>query len=209
MRWFTSDLHFGHANVIDYAGRPFPDVGLMNAALVTLWNTLVAPDDEVWVLGDLAMGRIDESLPLAGQLVGHKHLVLGNHDRPFRDRKGKEDWWSERYLRDGGFARLHRGVVDFELVGGVEVRLCHFPYEGDSGDRDRYAEERPVDDGRWLLHGHVHEKWRQRGRMINVGVDAWAGQPVSEQRIVQLIEAGESDLDRLAWSWPSRDSDDG
>ncbi len=195
--------------MIAYADRPFPDVGLMNAALVTLWNTVVAPDDEVWVLGDLAMGRIDESLPHAGQLVGRKHLVLGNHDRPFRDRTGNEDWWSERYLRDGGFGQLHPGVVDLKLVGGVEVRLCHFPYEGDSGDRDRYVEERPVDDGRWLLHGHVHEKWRQRGRMINVGVDAWAGQPVSEERIAHLISAGESDLDRLDWTWPSQDQDGG
>ena len=37
----------------------------------------------------------------------------------------------------------------------------------------RYIEHRPDDDGGWLLHGHVHEKWRQNGRQINVGVDAW------------------------------------
>lgn len=204
MRWFTSDLHIGHANVITYAGRPFPDVGLMNAALVTLWNTVVAPDDEVWVLGDLAMGRIDESLPHAARLVGRKHLVLGNHDRPFSDLKRRDDW-TERYLTDGGFSELHHGEVDLELANGTKVRMCHFPYQGDSGDRDRYVDQRPADDGRWLLHGHVHEKWRQRGRMINVGIDAWAGQPVSEDQLTELIEAGETDLDRLDWRWPSLD----
>ncbi|MEZ5311315.1 MAG: metallophosphoesterase family protein [Microthrixaceae bacterium] len=201
MRWFTSDPHFGHANVIAYAGRPFHDVGLMNAALVTLWNTLVAPDDEVWVLGDLAMGRIEESLPHAGRLVGDKHLVLGNHDRPFSDLTRRDDW-SERYLADGGFSELHHGQVDLELTDGTKVTLCHFPYRGDSRDRDRYVERRPIDDGRWLLHGHVHEKWRQRGRMINVGVDAWAGRPISEDQVIELIESGANDLDRLDWTWP-------
>ena len=99
---------------------------------------------------------------------------------------------------------LHHGEVELELAGGIEVRLCHFPYEGDSGERDRYVEERPVDDGRWLLHGHVHETWRQRGRMINVGVDAWAGRPVSEQRLVELIQSGATDRDPLEWTWPER-----
>jgi len=208
MRWFTSDLHFGHANVIDYAGRPFPSVGLMNAALVSLWNSIVAPDDEVWVLGDLAMGRIEQSLPHAAQLVGQKHLVLGNHDRPFSDVKRRVHW-SECYLTTGDFRELHHGEVDLELANGIRVRLCHFPYEGDSSDRDRYVEQRPADDGRWLLHGHVHEKWRQRGRMINVGVDAWAGQPVAESRVVELMDMGESHLDRLDWMWPVRDFTNG
>lgn len=201
VRWFTSDLHLGHVNVIAYTGRPFPDVGVMDAALVALWNTVVAPDDEVWVLGDLAMGRIDESLPIASHLLGRKHLVLGNHDRPFSGGK-RQDEWTERYLDQGGFVDLHHGDVDLDLEDGTSVRLCHFPYEGDSGDRDRFTAERPADDGRWLLHGHVHEKWRQRGRMINVGVDAWAGQPVPETTIIELVTSREDELERLHWRWP-------
>lgn len=173
----------------------------MDAALVAAWNSVVAADDEVWVLGDLAMGRIDETLPTAGQLVGRKHLVVGNHDRPFKEGR-RRDEWIDRYLDDGGFVELHYGSVDLELADGTPVHLCHFPYVGDSGDRDRYTAERPADDGRWLLHGHVHERWRQRGRMINVGVDAWAGVPVPEDRLVDLIGNGESDLDPLSWTWP-------
>lgn len=201
MRWFTSDLHFGHDNVIIYSGRPFSGVGLMNAALVTLWNSTVSPDDEVWVLGDVAMGRIDESLPLAGQLAGRKHLVLGNHDRPFSDLRRRAKW-TERYLIEGGFDEIHHGEVHLNLADETSVRVCHFPYEGDSGDHDRYLDHRPADDGRWLLHGHVHEKWRQRGRMINVGVDAWAGRPVAEEQLLHLVNAGEANLDRLDWRWP-------
>ena len=60
--WFTSDLHFGHANIIEYSGRPFRDVDHMNRALIERWNALVQPADTVWVLGDVAMGRITDTL---------------------------------------------------------------------------------------------------------------------------------------------------
>ena len=199
MRWFSSDLHFGHANVIAYCKRPFRSVGEMNTAILAAWNALVEPSDDVWVLGDVAMGRIDESMPLAGRLAGRKQLVLGNHDRPFDGGRRAEEW-TDKYLTDGGFVELHHGIVDVRLTNGTSVSLCHFPYEGDSTDTDRLVSHRPVDEGRWLLHGHVHEKWRQRGRMINVGIDAWAGQPVPEEAIVELIEAGPNDLDRLEWT---------
>ena len=48
--WFTADLHFGHANIIDYSGRPFADATAMNQALIERWNASIHPDDTVWVL---------------------------------------------------------------------------------------------------------------------------------------------------------------
>ncbi|MGH9119072.1 MAG: hypothetical protein ACRD0A_14675 [Acidimicrobiales bacterium] len=64
-RWFTADLHLGHANIIDYSRRPFDSVDEMNRALIDNWNEVV-DDDEVWMLGDFALGKIAESLPLVG-----------------------------------------------------------------------------------------------------------------------------------------------
>lgn len=55
--WFTADLHLGHRNIIDYCGRPFGDAVAMNRALVDGWNNVVAEDDDVWVLGDFALGN--------------------------------------------------------------------------------------------------------------------------------------------------------
>lgn len=75
-------------------------------------------------------------------------------------------------------------------VGGVAALCCHFPYRGDSHDNDRYTMQRPTDHGAWLLHGHAHERWQQRGRMINVGVDAWGYRPVSAARLGEIINAG-------------------
>lgn len=33
MRWWTSDHHFGHANIIKYCNRPFADTDEMNKAV--------------------------------------------------------------------------------------------------------------------------------------------------------------------------------
>ncbi|WP_258934193.1 hypothetical protein [Nesterenkonia pannonica] len=49
--FFTSDHHFGHANIIRYCDRPFADVAEMDEAMIDRWNETVSPDDEVWVLG--------------------------------------------------------------------------------------------------------------------------------------------------------------
>jgi calcineurin-like phosphoesterase family protein len=202
--WFTADLHFGHVNIIRYTGRPYGDVPSMNAALIEHWNANVQPDDHVWVLGDLALGTIAESLPLVGRLNGHKRLLAGNHDRCWWGNGRKAVEWEQRY-RDAGFNEIRQGVIPID-VGPHHVLACHFPYEGDSHDEDRFIAERPTDRGDWLIHGHVHDTWRQRGRMINVGVDAWAMNPVSEDELVALIDAGPADREVLPYGTTVRPS---
>jgi calcineurin-like phosphoesterase family protein len=68
------------------------------------------------------------------------------------------------------------------------VTLCHYPYQGDSHSDDRFTSMRPVDNGDWLLHGHVHDEWKINGRMINVGVDVWDFTPVSLDEIEALVD---------------------
>jgi len=100
-RFFTADLHFGHRNIIDYCRRPFRDADEMDAALVNRWNETVAADDEVVVLGDFAMGRLVDTLPLVALLHGRKVLLAGNHDRCwFGHRRGVEAG-TARYLAAG------------------------------------------------------------------------------------------------------------
>ena len=184
-RFFTADLHLGHANIIGYSGRPFADVDEMNRALVDNWNAVVGPDDEVWVLGDVAMGRIDDALPLVGRLAGHKVLVPGNHDRCWSGHGVKAERWGPIY-REAGFAEILDGTVTTR-VGDRDVLCCHFPYVGDSHDLDRFDAARPLDTGMVLLHGHVHEKWRANGRQVNVGVDVWDQRPVSEAVLLPIV----------------------
>lgn len=190
--WFTADLHLGHANIIRYSNRPFADAESMNQALVERWNSVVRPTDTIWVLGDVALGRIADTLALVSTLNGRKLLLAGNHDRCWSGHGHRAQVWTERYLQ-AGFAEVHQDHVRV-TIGARSVLACHFPYRGDSHDHDRYVEHRPADQGEWLLHGHVHERWRQRGRMINVGVDAWDCRPVSEAEVAALIGSGPQDI---------------
>jgi len=184
-RFFTADLHLGHRNIIDYCRRPFRDADEMNAALIDRWNETVAADDEVLVLGDFAMGRLVDTLPLVALLHGRKVLLAGNHDRCWFGHHRGVEAGTARYLA-AGFDEIWQGVVDLE-VGGQTVLACHFPYRGDSHDDDRYVAHRPADNGAWLLHGHVHDQWRVQDRMVNVGVDVWDHRPVAETDLDELL----------------------
>ena len=40
--FFTSDTHFGHANIIRLCNRPFQNVEEMNEVLIENWNKVVS-----------------------------------------------------------------------------------------------------------------------------------------------------------------------
>lgn len=83
MIYFTSDTHFGHANVIRFVGRPWRTIEQMDAALVASINARVGMRDELWILGDFSyrLGR-DEALAIRQSITCRRvHFVPGNHDR--------------------------------------------------------------------------------------------------------------------------------
>lgn len=200
MRFFTADPHLGHARINELAKRPFKSVEEMNETIISRWNAVVDPEDDVWILGDLALGPIESSLQVVTGLNGTKVLVPGNHDRvhPMMLDKSKPSNVTK-------FARM---VALYESVGlkivpptgtlriaDRWVTLSHFPPHGDSQIQgERFPEWRPsVEAATWVLHGHVHGEWLQKGRWINVGMDPWGFVPVSEEQIVELILAGPQD----------------
>ena len=197
--WFTSDLHLGHANIIRYTHRPYADVDEMNRALVDRWNDRVGDGDLVWVLGDMCLGRLADSLPLVGLLRGEKWLVPGNHDRvhPMHASSGAAHRrWADAY--DDVFDRVlpaHPEDLPRIDVGGHEVLLAHFPYgsEPDHRGRDLDAWRQPDDGVTPLLCGHVHQAWRRRGRMVNVGVDVWSYAPAHEDEVAAEVAAAVAD----------------
>jgi calcineurin-like phosphoesterase family protein len=193
---WTADLHLGHTRIIELCSRPFSSVEEMNESLIRRWNEVVGPDDRVYVLGDVALGRITQTLPLVARLDGQKLLIPGNHDRCHPMYGPQANGWRRHYL-DAGFAEI---LGPFVFSHRRDVVACHFPPAGDSRDADRFITWRPQSwRGRWHLHGHVHEKWRQRGYEINVGVDAWGGRPATEGEVNELILAGPRDLEPLPW----------
>jgi calcineurin-like phosphoesterase family protein len=184
--FLTSDHHFGHTNILTYAGRPYPDVDTMNEALVDLWNDTVSHGDDVWVLGDFALGRRSQTLPFVRRLHGHKHLLPGNHDSCWPGHRSHRRQ-AELY-REVGFDTILADPTWLD-VAGRDVTFSHFPYPGGPTERydARYADWRPADKGGWLVHGHVHNTWRTWGRQINVGVDAWAGRPIPLDTVADYV----------------------
>ena len=186
-RWWTSDLHLGHTNIIRYSGRPFASTEKMNQAIVDRWNDRVQPEDEVWILGDIALSNRREQLEQnVSRLHGLKVLIPGNHDSCWQGhRKGANR--RAMYEELGGLK-----VVDNPepvMLAGHSVTISHFPFWYSKKDL-RYSEWHPRDQGDWLLHGHVHEGWRQKDRQINVGVDAWSFAPVESATLEKIIEHG-------------------
>lgn len=189
MLYFTSDHHFWHANIIEYCKRPFESVEEMNRSMVQSWNDIVTPDDEVYYLGDFSMAArsVEIFTPL---LNGIKYLVPGNHDfcHSYHKRSRKPEAlakWIKQYEQWGWIVLPEQTNISIQEIG--EVQLCHHPYSDADSEKDKYAAWRPKDNGNWLLCGHVHDKWKTKGKIINVGVDVWDFKPVSIPEILQVI----------------------
>lgn len=194
MIWFTSDQHYGHYNIIKYCNRPFSSVDEMNEAMIENWNKVVQPDDIVYCLGDVSMSFhfIEKH---STRLVGKKYLVPGNHDycHSFNSKSKKpenKEKWIKEYEKHGWVVLPEQSTL--ELSSSNTANLCHMPYQGSTDPTDAYEDKykkwRPTNDGKWLICGHIHEKWKIKDKMINVGVDQWGFTPVSLEEILKIID---------------------
>ena len=186
--FFTSDQHFFHKNIIEYSGRPFSDVEEMNEAMIDRFNAKVPDNGRTYHLGDFAWGD-KHVAPILRRLNGIHYLVSGNHDgcHPIH-----EDAGAVRRFLGYGFSSVDERLTLDLPIG--KTLLCHMPLKlaadplEDRRNNDKYTAYRPeLEDAQYLLHGHVHERWKRRGDMINVGVDQWDFTPVSVEEICALV----------------------
>lgn len=191
--FYTSDTHFGHANILKYTDRPWSTVDEMDAGLIERWNSVVGPGDTVYHMGDVIMNM--RSLDRIQYLNGNLILMAGNHDPCWEGfRKGSQN--AIRRFSDAGFSEIHTSGIlrSHKLSDGREVTLSHLPYdEGVTHHKqdlinDRYASRRPRNNGEVNLCGHVHGAWKVNKRAINVGVDVWDWYPVPESVIIDTIK---------------------
>jgi calcineurin-like phosphoesterase family protein len=207
--WYTGDPHLGHERIIELCDRPFGSVGEMNEVLIDRINAVVARQDTLVIVGDVLLGKFEESVKLLQRIrAGRIRLFPGNHDRwslAYAHRgspevvKSKRRMWAADYENAGGRRGVTGATTGIECVpdrrpsawrtvmGGQPVLLSHYPYLGSGDSRpdrpDRYEWLRPVDAGLPLIHGHVHGRWKIRGRMFNVGVDVNDFAPVAESEL--------------------------
>lgn len=166
--WFTSDLHFNHAKIMEYCperARLFDGVEAMNDGLIEAWNSVVHHDDQVWVIGDFALGAKEDQIEaILSRLRGHKHLILGNHDKKsiMTSLLGKDLWASVQSEK----------LLEIE---GQYIYLRHYKQS-----------QWPFSDApnpSWMLWGHAHGSEPSYGLSFDVGVDAVGIHPISFEQV--------------------------
>lgn len=173
MIFFTSDTHFGHANIVRLCHRPFDAVEKMDRAMIQNWNKVVQPEDTVYILGDFAYKHALSLEWYVQHLMGHKHLILGNHDR------------SPIEL----YRSLFESVQDilYLKVDGLKEEIVLFHYPILSWKRRG--------KGAWHLYGHVHERLlpaMESQVAYNVGVDTNGFCPISIEQLKPIMQQREA-----------------
>lgn len=151
--YFTSDLHFGHKNILKFAReyRQGSDIEEHDEWLIESINKVVKKNDILFILGDVAFGSAGTpekagigiyNLSKVGRINGTKKLFLGNHDGLGVHNYSKYFDSIEAMKRYKGFWLSHAPIHMQELRG---VRN---------------------------IHGHVHQNTVPDERYINVCVEA-------------------------------------
>lgn len=163
--WFTSDHHFGHANMLKFTrddGTPvrpeFSSVEEMDERMIENWNRVVQPGDHVWHLGDFSMR------PLRGEHVikrlnGRKRLVVGNHD-PVKE-----------------MAPFFEKVVLWRIFKEFNFTCTHMPINLGQLTKTEFN-----------LHGHIHHRVMADPRYINVCVEHTDYTPIHLDEVLAKIK---------------------
>ena len=135
----------------------------MDAEIERRWNETVGPDDDIWHLGDVAIGPRAVAACVSARLDrlhGRKNLIVGNGDPEAM--RGWPGWASVR-----PFAEI--------VVGGVRLVLCHYALRSWNG----------MARGALNLHGHSHGGLTPMPRQFDVGVDVRDFRPVTLDELRQ------------------------
>lgn len=154
MKYVTSDLHFGHKNILKFCPqtRPYDNVDKMDEDMIQSWNRIVSPEDEVYILGDLSYREPSRTIYILNRLNGTKILVRGNHDEKLlKDKKVRECFSEIHYYLEINFNK-------------TKVVMFHYPI----------AEWNGMHRGSVHLHGHLHggKSGLEGYRILDVAFDA-------------------------------------
>lgn len=132
--------------------RPYESVGQMNQAMIASWNSAVAPEDTVYILGDVAFMSGYDAAQIVTQLHGTKILVAGNHDR--------------KTLKDVHFRNCFASIHDYLEITHEKTLVVMFHYP--------IAEFNQQHRGAVHFHGHLHGNISglEHYRVLDVGMDA-------------------------------------
>lgn len=180
MIYFTSDLHLGHDQEFIWGARGFNSVTEMNEKIITRWNSRITKDDDVYVLGDLVMGGV-ENVELLKQLNGKIHIIYGNHDGP----KKREAYAELENVVECGWANM----IKYKKYN---FYLSHYPTITDNEDIGEIVSPKECVIN---LFGHTHQfddfydtNDGYNFRMYHVGVDSHDCFPVPIDEVIEEIK---------------------
>lgn len=166
--YVISDLHFGHNKEFVWKDRGYDSVSDMNEQQIIKFNSVVGPDDEVYILGDVLMGDSKETIKHLKELNGVKYLIKGNHDTEFRIELYEEE-------------KIFKEIYDAKAIkiGKYTYYMSHYPTLVTTGC------------GKFLgIHGHTHQKEEflsDEHSMYSVCCDTNNGYPVSLAEIKEKV----------------------
>lgn len=180
--YLTSDMHFGHRNVIRFCERPFADEKEMAQGLIKNWNDVVKPNDFVFSLGDFSWftGR-HQVKSLVKQLRGRKYFIPGNHCK-----EGMYELVDDPDFHECSdivvlYVRGQEGDPRFKDAKVYEIVLCHYPLR--CWSHSDYT-------NCYQFFGHIHSRAGmpfmefgetvsvKPGKQMDVGTDRWGYTPV-------------------------------
>lgn len=166
-KWFISDTHFFHANILKFTGddgeriRPFNSLDEMHEIMIENWNSVVKDNDYIYHLGDVTFQYHGGFNNLMSRLKGKKRLIIGNHDKIWNPALSM---WFEK-------AALWKGFSEYNFTA------VHIPLE-----------IKRLRDGAFCVHGHIHQNVEPDPRYINVCVEQVNYTPVHIDEIGEIIK---------------------
>ena len=163
MIWFCSDLHLGHDKEFVWQARGFKSVDEMNRKIIENLNEVVMPEDDLYILGDLILGNIEEGKKLLRRIPGKVHVILGNHDSAAKIAYYESLGWDCQWSL-------------MTKMGGYTVVLSHWPTLTSNFDL------KPLKREVINFHGHTHQTSNFTDNqfcMYHVGMDSHNCYPVA------------------------------
>lgn len=178
--FITSDWHFNHDKEFVWKERGFSSVEEMNEEIIRRHNSIVYPQDTVYILGDNCLGGgSEETLAANKELIerlnGKLIFINGNHCTD----KRIEMYRSCKNCIDAGKDAMRFKYKKYHFF------LCHFPML--TANYDEGPKEVLLN-----LHGHTHQKTNfTEGSWSNyhVGMDSHDCYPVLLDNIIEEIKA--------------------
>jgi len=174
MKYFSSDYHFSHTNVIPWSKRPFSSIEENNEVIISNIEKALKPGDELYFLGDLSWDVNFTRVFFERIKKAHIqfHWILGNHE------KG-----SDLYRKQ---CASMSSLKDVYIGDKLPVVLCHYPML--TWNKSHYNS--------FMLYGHHHANsngtvelvHKAEGKMLNVNVEFHNYMPWSEEEIVEYMK---------------------